>query len=203
MEPKWASLWNDPTTPHRERKRMAALLIEDVTVVKRDVITAHIRCRGGRTETLTIPIPLNAWQRRQTDPRVVAEMDRLLDEHTDGQVAEILRERGRITGAGEPFTTKSVQWVRRSAGLKSLRERLRAKGMLTSDEMAAQLRVCTTTVKARCRRGLVVGRQTDDQGAWLFEPPAYALTATNDRSGADRQRERSSVPTASTAGGAV
>ena len=203
------ALWNDATTPHRERKRMAALLIEDVTLVKRDVITAHIRCRGGRTETLSIPIPLNAWQRRQTDASVVAEIDRLLDKHTDGQVAEILCERGLTTGAGEPFTSRSVKWARRAAGLKSLRERLRAKGMLTTDEMAAQLGVGPYTVKARLRQGVVVGRQTNDRGAWLFEPPDARLLAASTRRVAVPPRRLSTVSTvstvstATTAGGAV
>jgi hypothetical protein len=191
----FAALWNDEATPHRERKRMAALLIEDVTLVKRDVITAHVRCRGGRAETLNVAIPLNAWQELRTDPGVIAEMDRLLDEHTDGQVAAILRQRGMPTGTGEPFTSRSVKWVRRSAGLESLRERLRAKGMLTTDEMATRLGVCAHTVKTRLRQGLVAGRQTDDKGARLFEPPDGALIAT--------KRKRSSRFTASTAGGAV
>ena len=200
------ALWDDEATGHRERKRMAALLIEDVTVVKRDVITARVRCRGGRTETLSVEIPLNAWQLKRTDPRVVAEMDRLLDEHTNGQVAAILRERGMRTGAGEPFTSRSVDWARRSAGLKNLRERLRAKGMLTTDEMAERLGINPSTVKARLRQGLLKGRQTNDKGAWLFEPPddaRIALIAKNTRRRADRRRQRSPVSTASTAGGAV
>ena len=193
-------------TPHRERKRMAALLIEDVTLVKRDVITAHVRCRGGRTETLSVEIPLNAWQLKQTDPRVVAEMDRLLDDHTNGQVAAILRERGMSTGAGEPFTSRSVDWARRSAGLKNLHQRLRAKGMLTTDEMAQQLGISPSTVKARLRQGLLEWRQVNDKGAWLFEPPDDALiaqNAKNTRRRTDRRRPRSPVSTASTAGGAV
>jgi hypothetical protein len=37
------ALWRDPKTPHRERKRMVRLLIEDVTIVKRDAISAHVR----------------------------------------------------------------------------------------------------------------------------------------------------------------
>ena len=50
-------LWRDPKTPPRERKRMIRLLIEDVTVNRGDVITAHVRFRGGSTRTLTLPIP--------------------------------------------------------------------------------------------------------------------------------------------------
>ena len=39
---------------------MVRLLIEDVTVVKRDRITLYDRFRGGATH----PAPLDAWHRR-------------------------------------------------------------------------------------------------------------------------------------------
>ncbi|MGH8524275.1 MAG: hypothetical protein ACREXY_08680, partial [Gammaproteobacteria bacterium] len=41
------SIWTDPQTPALERKRMVALLIEDVTLIKADVVTLHVRFRGG------------------------------------------------------------------------------------------------------------------------------------------------------------
>ena len=40
-------VWNDPNLPHRERKRMARLLLEDVTLRKDEKIIAQIRFRGG------------------------------------------------------------------------------------------------------------------------------------------------------------
>ncbi len=40
-------LWNDPATPDRERKRMARLLIEDVTMTKGEGITLGVRRRHG------------------------------------------------------------------------------------------------------------------------------------------------------------
>ena len=54
-------LWRDPKTPNRERKRMIRLLIEDVTLIKNDEITAHVRFKGGTTRSLTRPLPLYAW----------------------------------------------------------------------------------------------------------------------------------------------
>lgn len=48
-------LWRDPNTPNRERKRLVRLLIEDVTLIKADHISAQIRFKGGATQTLTIP----------------------------------------------------------------------------------------------------------------------------------------------------
>jgi DNA invertase Pin-like site-specific DNA recombinase len=71
-------LWRDPKTPARERKRMIRLLIEDVTVNRADVITARVRFRGGSTRTLTLPIPLRAWELKKTSPAVMAEVDTLL-----------------------------------------------------------------------------------------------------------------------------
>ena len=46
------AVWSDPETPHRERKRMLALVIEDVTLIKQRQITAAVRFRGGATTTL-------------------------------------------------------------------------------------------------------------------------------------------------------
>jgi DNA invertase Pin-like site-specific DNA recombinase len=42
------ALWSDPATPQRERKRMARLLIDDVTMTKTDRIHLHVRFRGGQ-----------------------------------------------------------------------------------------------------------------------------------------------------------
>src|SRR5712691_480294 len=41
-------IWTDPATPMRERKRIARLLLTDVTVTRTaDTITAHVRLAGG------------------------------------------------------------------------------------------------------------------------------------------------------------
>ena len=51
------AVWRDPNTPQRERKRMLALLVEDVTLLKQRQVTAHVRFRGGATTTLDAPTP--------------------------------------------------------------------------------------------------------------------------------------------------
>ena len=75
--------------------------------------------------------------------------------------------------AGEPFTATSVQWVRYAAHLDSLRQRLRAKGMLTSTEIARQLGTDRKTVMQRLCRGELRARQTNDNGRWVFWPLAW------------------------------
>lgn len=55
---RFRHFWNDPQTTARQRKRAVRLLIEDVTVHKTDRIVAHIRFKGGATETITVALPL-------------------------------------------------------------------------------------------------------------------------------------------------
>jgi hypothetical protein len=61
---------------------MVRLLLEDVTLVKQEQITLQVRFRGGMTEILRLPLPLNACQKRRTAARIVGEIDGLLEEHT-------------------------------------------------------------------------------------------------------------------------
>src|SRR5438552_16662280 len=88
------AVWRDPHTPHRERKRMLALLIEDVTLIKQREVTVAVRFRGGATTTLTVPRPLTAQQLRATHEPVRRQIDALMDEYTVAQVARMLNERG-------------------------------------------------------------------------------------------------------------
>ena len=84
-------IWNDPATPARERKRIARLLLTDVTVTRTsDTITAHIRLAGGQHHTLTLPAPRPGWAIRQTPPQVITAINELLDHHTHAEIAAIL-----------------------------------------------------------------------------------------------------------------
>ena len=167
------AVWSDARTPPRERKRMLALLVEDVTLLKQRQITAHVRFRGRAATTLTLPRPLTAQQRRATHEDVRREIDALLDDYTDVQVAHTLNERGRRTGAGEAFDAVSVQWVRRSAKLESLKERLLAAGWLTTPQIAITLGVGRTAISRRRRAGRLQGRICNASGEWLYWPPTH------------------------------
>jgi hypothetical protein len=193
-------LWNDPKTPPRERKRVLGLLVEDVTLIKREQIIAHVRFRGGATRTLSLPLPLNAWQGRTTSPAVVREIDTLLEHHTDGEVARILNQRGLETGAGAPFSSKSIRWVRHTAGLKSLEQRLRAAGWLTTQELSAKLGVHYSTVKEWRRKGLISSRPSRDGGGWLFDPNQDSPKSTSKSHSPQQDQPQLAKPAA---GGAV
>jgi hypothetical protein len=165
------SLWTDPATPQRERKRMIRLLVEDVTLDRSDVISVHVRFRGGQIATLSVAVPPKAWQTWQTHPDTIALLDQLLDDHTDAGVAEALNQAGHRSGKGREFSSRIVLDLRRHYGLKSHYERLRAAGMLSIEEMAKLLGVHPGTIKVWNRAGLLAGHRGDDKNRWLFEAP--------------------------------
>jgi len=165
-------LWRDSSTSHRERKRIVRLVLEDVTILKEDRITAHVRFRGGASRTLSLPIPLKAWQLTQADREVVEEVDRLLDEHTDAQIAAILNERGRRPKKAAAFDGPIVRALRHSYNLTDRFTRLRAVGLLTIVEVAAEFGVCQATVREWHRDGRLRAHAFNDNGGRLFERPA-------------------------------
>jgi len=164
-------VWNDPATSHRDRKRMARLLIEDVTLLKSDKLHVHIRFKGGTTESLVLPRPRNAWHRRLTHPDTVARVEQLLEQHEDQEVAERLDAEGLRTGAGKPFDAEAVRWLRQAYGLKSQAQHLRETGKLTIREMAAQLGTCEGTVRKWAREGRLNGIRHGRKTVWLLDPP--------------------------------
>ena len=164
-------LWNDPQTPDRERKRMARLLIEDVTITRGSEITLGVRLRGGATRTMRLTPEPPAWQRYRTPERVVARIDRLCEEHTDAEIARLLNETGLHTGRGIAFQPQRVQAIRKEYGLTSLHERLRARGLLSVTELAARLDVSTTTIKRWRNHGLLRAHRYNDRNQCLYEPP--------------------------------
>jgi len=192
------ALWHDPKTPQRERKRMLALLIEDVTFIRRREITAAVRFRGGATTTLTLPRPLTAQQLRATHEPVRQQIDALLAEYTDAQVARILNESGLRTGAGDAFDTASVQWVRYSAKLKSLKEPLREAGMLTGKQLSTKLGISRTTIGRLRTEGHLKACICNDHGQWLYWPPEPIGSPANHSSSTSTDHA-----VTSTAGGAV
>jgi DNA invertase Pin-like site-specific DNA recombinase len=165
-------IWDDPATPMRERKRIARLLLTDVTVTRTsDTITAHVRLRGGQTRTLTLPMPKTGPEARRTPPEILTAIDELLDHHTSGEIAAILNNRGLHSGTGEPFHGKIIDNIIRAYRVRTRRHRLRSQGMLTLAETAAAHGVANNTIKAWRRAGIVTAQRYNDKGEYLYDPP--------------------------------
>ncbi len=164
-------LWRDPAVPQRERKRMIRLLLEDVTLLRTGEVVALVRFRGGATHSLHLPLPLNAAQLRKVDSAVVAEVDRLLDDHTDAEIVDILNSHGFRPGVAERFSLKILYTLRRAYGLEDRYSRLRRRGLLTLDEVSELLGADPCTVKIWAQAGHLHSQVYNDKGQRLYERP--------------------------------
>lgn len=204
------AVWHHPATPDRERKRMMALLVTDVTLTKADEqITMGVRFRGGAKTTVCLPAPLTPWRKRQTHPQALARARDLLATLTHAQVAGQLNAEGFITGAGAPFDAAAIGWLARRWNLPTYRRHLQAAGYLTTRELAAQLGISDSEVRRRRREGQLCGSRYDSKGAYLFapltqQPEAMQTLAARKQPDQDqRDRSRGLRAAASERGGAV
>ena len=193
-------LWSDPATPQRERKRIIRLLIDDVTLLRDQQITAHVRFKGAQTHTLTLPLPPTIGELRRTPAGMIDQIDRLLDEHTEADIARILNQQGDRSFDGKPFTATIVHRLRTSHRLTSRYDRLRATGTLTITEMAERLGVSNRTIKDWHAAGMLTAHQLNDRNERLYQPPTNGDPRLVKRQG---WRHTKREPAPSTPGGAV
>jgi DNA invertase Pin-like site-specific DNA recombinase len=165
-------LWKDPGTTDRDRKRMVRLILEDVTL-NRDhtLITAQVRFKGGATKVLRLPMPPRAWQLRKTRVEIVAEIDRLLEQCTDSEIATELNSRGWRSSGNHSFNARMIRSLSTSHKLPSRSERLRAKGLLTARQIAELIGSKPLLVDYWREIGLLDGIRLNDKNEYLYEHP--------------------------------
>jgi DNA invertase Pin-like site-specific DNA recombinase len=187
-------VWNDPNLPHRERKRMARLLLEDVTLQKEERLIAQVRFRGGALTTLELPLPLPFCVLSRTRPEVVEAIDASLDDHEYQEIVDLLNARGLRSGDGRSFNLNIVGRICKQSGLKSRRQRLREKGLLTLKEIARRIRVKETTVIQWRREGRIVGYRSNYRTEYLYVEPtpeqfaAFTRRSRNEQTTSSRAR---------------
>lgn len=109
-------LWNSETTSDKDRKRMVRLLIEDVTLNKADRVLIDVRFKGGVNQRFEIPLPQSAWLEKKHSPKVITEIDNLLENHTDGETATILNQKGFVSGTNKVFDSRRISTIRKAYG---------------------------------------------------------------------------------------
>jgi DNA invertase Pin-like site-specific DNA recombinase len=199
-------VWSDPATPNRERKRMLACIIEDVTLLKRPdqgTTTIHVRFKGGQIITFDVPNPRSSAQQVKTAPAIVQLVDQLLDHHTYAEIADQLNVGGFHPGGSvrpgrlaAPFTSLRVAYLVHRYGLRSRYDRLRDRGLLTKQEVARRLGIHEGTVVRWREHGLIRAHAYNGH-AWLYEDPGPSTPAKH-CSRWDRLADRAAVIRAAT-----
>jgi len=180
MTTDFKALWRDPSLPNRERKRLLAYVIEDVTLIKmpdEGTTAIHVRFKGGKTETLTTQNLKSSAQQVKTQQEVIELVDKLLDDHISSEIADILNKKGIRPGgsarrgqADARFSDLRVTYLVHHYGLRSRYDRLRDRGMLTKIEMASRLGITECTLTRWVAHGLVT-RHAYNGYAYLYEAP--------------------------------
>ena len=150
---QFPQIWNDPRVDMRERKRILRLLVDDVTLIKADTITAHVRLSGGATRTLELDRPLPIAQIRKFKPELVVEVDRLLDSTAIARSPISSTSAGCAPGKGSPSTSRRSPSSAPPTNWRADIERLRRRGMLTTAEVAARFGVSETAVHDGADKG--------------------------------------------------
>lgn len=170
-------VWNDASLPDRERKRIARLLLEDVTLRKEDKIIVQVRFNGGALRTLEMPRPLPFCELTRTKPEVIQEIDHLLGEHTHEEIVDLLNARGFRSGVSREFNLSIISRICKDSGLKSRRQRLREAGMLTLEEMNRQVKVTQMKLVRWRQTGRMVAHRSNYKSEYLYPPPTPELIA--------------------------
>jgi hypothetical protein len=186
MSADFKTIWTDPHTPNRERKRLLAYVIEDATLIKHPAegtTTIHLRFKGGKTEALTVQNPKSSAQQVKAPPQLVALVDKLLDEHTYPEIADRLNAQGfrpagmiRLGRADPRFTALRVSYVAKTYKLRPRFDRLRDRGLLTRQEAAARLKIHEITFLSWVKAGIIV-RHAYEAHSYLYEIPSSTLPA--------------------------
>ena len=167
-------LWQDPKTPDRDRKRMARLLLADATLRRDQDICVQLRFRGGALQEFHLPLPKTAWELRKTKPEIVAEIDRLLDEHPEGEIAQLLNDRGWHSSAGNQFTRVMIHTLRYSHRLKTRLARLQERGLLTARQISPMIGGGRSSVNYWRQVGVLKGSKFSERNDYLYFRPTEA-----------------------------
>lgn len=171
------ALWRDPKTSDRDRKRMARLLLEDVTLLRERDILVQLRFKGGATKELRLALPKSGWALRKTKAEIIEGIDRLMQEHTESEVAQLLNQQGWRSSTGREFTDRIVKQLRHNHKLKTREERLRNQGWLTVQEIASLLGCRPGHVNHWRKTGLLKAVRYGNALHQLYERPNETVIA--------------------------
>lgn len=169
------AVWNNPRTSAKQRKQMVRLLIEDVTLLKTDVIHVKVRFKGGDSMERCVPIPPVVWKIHLTSTEVMEQIREMAPTKTNSEIADKLNQQQLRSGTGLSFTGRRVKVLRKDYDIAGVYENLREQGFLTAEELADRIGVHSGTVKKWGKAGILKSRPYNDRGMVLYEDPGENL----------------------------
>lgn len=172
LSSNFPKLWRRTDISDRERKRIVRLILEDVTIKRETTaIKLLVRFKGGATKSVSLAPPPTTMELHRTKKEIIDEIDRMLDDHSYIEIADALNKKGHRTGYGRSFTEANVMRLRMIYHLKPRYDRLRAKGYLTSGEIAKMLGTYVAKVHEMRMAGILKSAPAGHGRDVLFLPP--------------------------------
>ncbi|MEA5467224.1 recombinase family protein [Leptothoe sp. PORK10 BA2] len=154
-------LWNAEQTQSKPKKQIIRLLVEDVTVerlAQPRQLVLHIRWKGGKLESLTIPIPLKQADRVRYPDKTIHKIRELAKTLHDRNIADTLNQLDIKSSSGKPFTSSMVKWLRYKHDIPVCPTH--RQGELTVKQVAQQYGVSTHIVYYWLETGILQAQKS-------------------------------------------
>jgi len=118
-------IWNDPETSNKEKKRIARLILEDVTITAvSSNIVLGIRFKGGATKVIEIPKIKHSLRMINAENNIAQEVKSLRSSGMSVQgIADTLNEKGlKNVFTDKPFSAFAIRSLMRRQGLSLQRK---------------------------------------------------------------------------------
>ncbi len=165
------TVWNDPSTDVRLKKRVVRTLIEEVVAnvdSEAGEVVLVVHWKGGTHTELRVR-RRRRGQSTQTSKDTL-EVVRLLSRICpDDLIASVLNRNGQLTGRGNRWTRERVTSLRSYNKIPCYRAENRASsGWMNLTEAAGFLGISSRTLRLAVERGEIEGEHPLDDGPWLF-----------------------------------
>jgi hypothetical protein len=172
------TVWHDPGTDVRLKKRIVRTLLREVLVdvdSTAGLITLVLHWAGGVHTELRVPRRRRGQSRTQTPPAIVDAVTSLARICPDTLIAGILNRNGLQTGRGNRWTQERVTALRSHYRITCHnRETHVADGWLNLTEAAALMGLSPKTLRLAVERGEVSAEHPLPEGPWIFARSALA-----------------------------
>jgi len=136
------TLWAK-TTNIKDKKRIARLLISDITVTKdrqTKTLFLNVRWQAGPLQQIKVTLPPNAADKTRYPQEMVEKVRTLtLQYGDDKKTISILNQQGIMGATGKPFTRDMIQWIRFRHNIKM--PLLKSEDELTVNEVRAMFNI--------------------------------------------------------------
>ena len=154
----FSSVWDNPGTEIRTKKRLIRHIIKSVTLTRLDnQNTCKVQILYAGNETEEFSTRCNFFGPESTSWRVYEILDAYGKESTPRELAEMLNSEGCTRAKGKAWTQNDVSQFMSAHKIKTKRQHYLEEGYITVTEAGNLLGITHTSMLARIKKGLYDG----------------------------------------------